>query len=84
LFDKLAQEQAVRAEDVVKWRAASTPRKRRGIGPWPNANAPAASTSPEINGVNTTVASLEAKLQQSRYYLDNACAHRVIATSDSD
>jgi hypothetical protein len=28
----------------------------------------------EINGVNTTVASLEAQFQQSRYYLDNVCA----------
>jgi hypothetical protein len=45
----------------------------------------------EINGVNTTVASLEAQLQQSRYYLDNVCAapgdrdqrFRLIATTDS-
>jgi multidrug resistance efflux pump len=30
----------------------------------------------DINGVNTSVANLEAQLRQARYYLDNTCTDK--------
>jgi multidrug resistance efflux pump len=71
LFDKLAQEQAVRAEDVVKWATrvdTAEATREEALAELERARLKYKS---EINGVNTTVASLEAQLLQARYYLDN-------------
>ena len=71
IFDKLAQEQAVREDDVEKWLTrvnAAQATNDAAVAALERANVKYKS---EINGVNTTVASIEAQLQQARYYLDN-------------
>ena len=71
MFDKLAQEQAVREEDVVKWTtrvSAAQATHDEALGELERAQLKYKS---EIGGVNTTVASMEAQLRQARYYLDN-------------
>ena len=71
MFDKLAQEQAVREEDVVKWTtrvSAAQATHDEALGEFERAQLKYKS---EIGGVNTTVASMEAQLRQARYYLDN-------------
>ena len=37
----------------------------------PRPSAPSCATSREIGGVNTTVAAVQAELDQARFYLDN-------------
>ena len=71
IFDKLAQEQAVREEDVEQrlTRVNSAQATNDGaVAALERANVQYRS---EINGVNTTVANVEAQLQQAQYYLDN-------------
>jgi multidrug resistance efflux pump len=71
MFDKLAKEQAVRDEDVVKWATrvnAAQATHDEALGELERARLKYKS---EIGGVNTTVANMEAQLQQARYYLDN-------------
>jgi multidrug resistance efflux pump len=71
MFDKLAKEQAVRGEDVVKWEArvnAAQATRDETLGALDRARLKYKS---EIDGVNTTVANMEAQLRQARYYLEN-------------
>ena len=71
MFDKLAQQGAVREEDVVQWtsKANSAEAARdAAVGELERARLRYKS---EINGVNTTVANFEAQLRQAQYYLDN-------------
>ena len=71
IFDKLAQEQAVREELVEQWLTrvnAAQATNDAAVAALERANVQYKS---EINGVNTTVAGIEAQLQQARYYLDN-------------
>jgi multidrug resistance efflux pump len=71
MFDKLATEQAVREEDVVKWTthvSAAQATHDEALGELERARLKYKS---EIDGVNTTVANMEAQLRQARYYLDN-------------
>jgi multidrug resistance efflux pump len=71
MFDKLAKEQAVRGEDVVKWEArvnAAQASRDETLGELERARLKYKS---EIDGVNTTVANMEAQLRQARYYLEN-------------
>jgi multidrug resistance efflux pump len=71
MFDKLAQEQAAREEDVVKWTtrvSAAQATHDEALGELERARLKYKS---EIDGVNTTVANMEAQLRQARYYLDN-------------
>jgi len=71
MFDKLAGQGAVREEDVVQWqtRAASAEATRdETLGELERARLQYKS---EIDGVNTSVANLEAQLRQALYYLDN-------------
>ena len=71
MFDKLAQEQAVREDDVEQWLTrvnAAQATHDAAVAQLERANLQYKS---EINGVNTTVANMEAQLQQARYYLDN-------------
>ena len=71
IFDKLAQEQAVREEDVEQWLTrvnAAEATNSAALAQLERANLQYKS---EIDGVNTTVANMEAQLQLARYYLDN-------------
>jgi multidrug resistance efflux pump len=71
MFDKLAKEQAVREEDVVKWESrvnAAQASRAEALGELERARLKYKS---EIDGVNTTVANMEAQLRQARYYLEN-------------
>jgi multidrug resistance efflux pump len=71
IFDKLAQEQAVREDLVEQWLTrvnAAQATSDAAAAALERANVQYKS---EINGVNTTVASIGAQLQQTQYYLDN-------------
>jgi len=71
IFDKLAKQQAVREEDVVKWEtrvSASGATQDEALAELERARLKYAA---QINGVNTAVANIDAQLRQARYYLDN-------------
>jgi multidrug resistance efflux pump len=71
LFDKLAAEGSVREEDVVQWRtrvASAEATNDEALGELKRSRLQYES---EIEGVNTSVANLEAQLRQALYYLDN-------------
>jgi multidrug resistance efflux pump len=71
IFEKLVQEQAIREERIVQTetRVSSAQATRdEAIAELERAHLRYKS---EINGVNTSVANLEAQLWQARYYLDN-------------
>jgi multidrug resistance efflux pump len=71
LFDKLAQQQAVREEDVVQWATrVSTAEATRDEARAELERARLKYKS-EIDGVNTSVANMEAQLRLAQYYLDN-------------
>ena len=71
IFDKLAQEQAVRQEEVEQYKT----RVDTALATQDEALAALESTrlkyESQIGGVNTTVANMEAQLKQAQYYLDN-------------
>jgi multidrug resistance efflux pump len=71
LFDKLAQEQAVREEDVEQWLTRVNAAQATNDGAVAALERANVQYKSEINGVNTTVANMEAQLQQALYYLDN-------------
>jgi multidrug resistance efflux pump len=71
MFDKLAQEQAVREEDVEQWLTRVNAAQATTDGAVAALERANVQYKSEINGVNTTVASMEAQLQQAQYYLDN-------------
>src|SRR5262249_42865315 len=71
MFDTLAQEQAVREEDVEQQPTrvkAAIATHEATLAQLERANLQYKS---EIDGINTTVANMEAQLQLARYYLDN-------------
>lgn len=71
MFDKLAKEGAVREDDIIKWETrvnSAQARRDEAMGELDRARLKYDS---EINGVNTTVANMEAQLRQAQYYLDN-------------
>ena len=71
IFDKLAQEQAVREEDVEQWKTrvdTALANQDQALAELESARLKYKS---EIGGVNTAVASAEAQLEQAQYYLDN-------------
>jgi len=71
IFDKLAQQQAVREEEVVQWKTrvdSAVATQDEALAELERARLKYQS---EIGGVNTTVANMEAQLEQARYYLDN-------------
>jgi multidrug resistance efflux pump len=71
MFAKLVQEQAVREEQIVQTDTrveSAQAAHQEALAELLRARLKYKS---EINGVNTTVASLEAELRQARYYLDN-------------
>ena len=71
LFDKLAQEQAVREEDVVQRATSVASAQATRDGALAELEVARLKYKSEIDGVNTAVASIEAQLRQAQYYLDN-------------
>ena len=71
LFDKLAKEQAVREEDVVQRATSVASAQATRDGTLAELEVARLKYKSEFDGVNTTVASVEAQLVQAQYYLDN-------------
>ena len=71
MFDKLAQEQAVREEDVEQWLTRVNAAEATSDTALAQLERAKLQYKSEIDGVNTTVANMEAQLQLARYYLDN-------------
>src|SRR5262249_152140 len=71
LFDKLAKEGAVRKEDVIRWQAQASTAEANRDGAQGELERATLKYKSEIEGVNTTVANMEAQLRQAQYYLDN-------------
>jgi len=71
IFDKLAQEQAVREEDVEQWLTRVNAAQATNDGAVAALERATVQYKSEIDGVNTSVANMEAQLQQAQYYLDN-------------
>ena len=71
MFDKLAREQAVREEDVEQMLPQTNAALATMDGTVAELDRARLKYKSEIDGVNTTVANIEAQLQQALYYLDN-------------
>ena len=71
LFDKLATEQAVREEDVVQRATSVASAQATRDGALAELEVARLKYKSEFDGVNTTVANVEAQLRQAQYYLDN-------------
>jgi multidrug resistance efflux pump len=71
IFDKLAQEQAVREEDVVQRATSVASAQATQDGALAELEVARLKYKSQIDGVNTAVASMEAQLRQAQYYLDN-------------
>ena len=71
LFDKLAKEQAVREEDVVQRATSVASAQATRDGALAELEVARLKYKSEFDGVNTTVANVEAQLRQAQYYLDN-------------
>jgi multidrug resistance efflux pump len=70
-FDKLAEQGAVREEDVIQWQtkvSSGEATREEALGDLERARLKYKS---EIDGINTSVANMEAQLRQALYYLDN-------------
>jgi multidrug resistance efflux pump len=71
IFDKLAQQQAVREEDVEQWLTRVNAADASENEARAQVDRARLKYEAEINGVNPTVANMEAQLRQAQYYLDN-------------
>ena len=71
MFDKLAQEQAVRGEDVVQRATTVAAAQATHDGALAELEVARLKYKSQIDGVNTAVANIEAQLRQAQYYLDN-------------
>ena len=71
MFDKLAQEQAVRGEDVVQRATTVAAAQATHDGALAELEIARLKYKSQVDGVNTAVANVEAQLRQARYYLDN-------------
>ena len=71
LFDKLAQQQAVREEDVVQWATSVNTAQATRDEAAAELERSRLKYKSEIDGVNTSVANMEAQLRLAQYYLDN-------------
>ncbi len=71
MFDKLAQEHAVRQDDVEKWFTEVSTAQATADGAVASLDRAQVKYKSEIKGVNTTVANVEAQLRLAQYYLDN-------------
>ena len=71
IFDKLAQEQAVREEAVEEWLTRVNAAEATNDAALAQLERAQLQYKSEIDGVNTAVANMEAQLELARYYLDN-------------
>lgn len=71
MFDRLAQEQAVRQEDVEQSLTRVEAAQATNDAAIAQLERATLQYKSEIGGVNTTVANMDAQLQLARYYLDN-------------
>lgn len=71
IFDKLAKQQAVREEDIEKYATRVNAAEETRNEAQAELERARLKYKSEIGGVNTTVANMEAQLDQARYYLDN-------------
>src|SRR3954451_13988586 len=71
IFDKLAQEQAVREADIEQWLTRVNAAEATNDGAIAQLERATLQYKSEIGGVNTSVANMESQLQLARYYLDN-------------
>ena len=71
IYERLLRQDSTRADDVTLWRdkAASAAAERDAAVA--QRDAALLEYESNINGVNTSVANIEAELQQAQYYLDN-------------
>src|SRR5215813_6153718 len=71
MFQTLVKEQAVREEQIVQVDTRVNTAQATSTEAMAALESARLKYTSEINGVNTTVAALEAQLRQARYYLDN-------------
>jgi multidrug resistance efflux pump len=71
IFDKLAKEQAVREDLIEQWLSRVNSAQATNEAALAALERAQVKYKSEINGVNTTVANMEAQLLLARYYLDN-------------
>ena len=71
MFAKLVVEQAVRKEQIIQTETRVNSAQAANDEALAELQRARLRYKSEINGVNTSVASLEAQLRQARYYLDN-------------
>jgi len=71
IFDKLAQEQAVREEEVEQYLTRVNSAQATEAEALAELDRARLKYKSEIDGVNTSVANMEAQLRQAKYYLDN-------------
>jgi len=71
IFDKLAQEQAVREEDVEQKLTQVNAAEATNNAALAQLERATLQYKSEIDGVNTTVANMDSQLKLARYYLDN-------------
>jgi multidrug resistance efflux pump len=71
LFEKLAQQGAARFEEVVQWTSRMNIEEATRNEAQAELHRSRLKYESEINGVNTSVANMEAQLKQAQYYLDN-------------
>ncbi len=71
MFDKLAKEHAVKEDDVELWMTRMSTAEATSDEAAAELEKANLKYKSEIDGVNTTVANMEAQLQQALYYLDN-------------
>jgi multidrug resistance efflux pump len=71
IFDKLAKQQAVREEDVVKRATSVDSAQATRDGALAELEVARLKYKSEIADINTTVANVEAQLRLAQYYLDN-------------
>jgi multidrug resistance efflux pump len=71
IYERLARENSTRMDDVVLWKDKVAFGKAAQSAAQAQLAAAQDELNSNINGVNTSVASLEAQLRQAQYYLDN-------------
>jgi len=71
MYDKLAREHAVKEDDVAQWLTRVNTAQETRDEALSELERARLKYESQINGVNTTVANIEARLRLARYYLDN-------------
>ena len=71
MFQTLVKEQAVREEQIVQVDTRVNSAQATSTGAMAELERARFKYEAEINGINPTVANMEAQLRQARYYLDN-------------